>query len=172
MGKNKIGGDTHKPECDLHMHTTHSADASSSVGQVLGACERAGLEIISITDHDTVGAYGEIEKGIFSGRIIPGIEITCVCCGNAIEILGYGIDTAKMAPLIAGALTVSQKRRKCVDTVVERMRAKGLFMPDASEFKSWPECYEYIVAHYKGFLESVNPQFTIARANFYRGGVE
>jgi predicted metal-dependent phosphoesterase TrpH len=40
---------------DLHIHTLAS-DGVSSVGEILGAAEAAGLDVIAITDHDRIEA--------------------------------------------------------------------------------------------------------------------
>lgn len=81
---------------DLHMHTTYS-DGTDSVELLLEKAERNKLDIISITDHDSVGAYFELEnnpqiRNKFSGEIIIGSEIKCTFENVNIEILAYGID--------------------------------------------------------------------------------
>lgn len=85
---------------DLHMHTKNS-DGEDSVESLLMNAENLNLEIISITDHDTVGAYKEIENNkdllnLYSGEIIPGVELKAIYNGINIEILGYGIDYNKL----------------------------------------------------------------------------
>ncbi len=63
---------------DLHTHTTHS-DGQQSVAELLQKAENAKLDYLSITDHDTISAYKELEdpkiRSLFSGKIINGIEI-------------------------------------------------------------------------------------------------
>lgn len=84
---------------DLHMHTNNS-DGSDSVEELLKKAENLKLEYISITDHETCNAYNTLKeldyKKIYSGKIIPGIEIKCSYLKRNIEILGYKIDTDKM----------------------------------------------------------------------------
>lgn len=84
---------------DLHMHTKYS-DGTDDIVELLKAAEKIGLEVISITDHNTVKAYKELEslniKNYYSGKIIPGIEMNTKVLGIPIEILGYGIDYEKM----------------------------------------------------------------------------
>lgn len=46
---------------DLHMHTKYS-DGTDGVIEFLKKAEKANLDIISITDHNTVKAYFELEK--------------------------------------------------------------------------------------------------------------
>lgn len=80
---------------DLHIHTT-SSDGSDEPKDILIKAQQAGLSFISITDHDSMGAYKELKKikvgDYFDGKIIPGCEVTAVHNGRPIEILGYGID--------------------------------------------------------------------------------
>lgn len=85
---------------DLHIHTNNS-DGTDTVEELLRKAEEKKLEIISITDHDSVGAYYEIEKNpelrkLFSGKIIIGSELKTVYDKVPIEVLGYGIDYKKI----------------------------------------------------------------------------
>ena len=88
---------------DLHMHTTYS-DGLTGVKDLLLKCEAAGLDKISIADHNTVEAYAELEnpnvRKLYSGEIIPGIELSAIFMGVEIEVLGYGIDYKKIKPMI------------------------------------------------------------------------
>ncbi len=80
---------------DLHIHTT-SSDGSDEPVDILIKAQKSGLKYISITDHDSIGAYkklSDMEIGnYFEGRVIPGCELSVVHNGKPIEILGYGID--------------------------------------------------------------------------------
>lgn len=84
---------------DFHMHTTNS-DGSDSVEEVLKKAEKLGLKVISITDHDTCKSYEDLKninvEKIFSGKIVPGIEMKCSYKKRTIEVLGYYINTEKM----------------------------------------------------------------------------
>lgn len=84
---------------DLHMHTIHS-DGTDTVQELLEIAEKQKLEVISITDHNDIGAYKELEKkdirDKFSGKIIPGVEISTSYKNVMIEVLGYGIDYKKI----------------------------------------------------------------------------
>ena len=46
---------------DLHIHTNHS-DGTDDIITLLKKAEQAKLEIISITDHDEIGAYFELQN--------------------------------------------------------------------------------------------------------------
>jgi len=84
---------------DLHTHTTHS-DGKQTVSQLLKKAEQQNLKIISITDHQSVGAYTELRdpkiRALFSGKIITGVELNFQHNGLQNEILGYGIDPEKL----------------------------------------------------------------------------
>lgn len=80
---------------DLHTHTTKS-DGTFSPNELLEEAENKNLKILSITDHESVEAYYDMNRNIFSGTIIPGIELRTSCFGIAIELLGYGFDINKM----------------------------------------------------------------------------
>lgn len=86
---------------DLHSHTNYS-DGTSTVENSLSLAEALGLSIFSVSDHNTVNAYDEIVKKrrLFSGKILPAVELSTTFCGESIEILGYGIDAEKMKALI------------------------------------------------------------------------
>lgn len=81
-------------KADLHLHTHHSLDGEFSSREVAEMCSREYLEVISITDHNSVSGIDEAfqvsgEAGI---KLIPGIEIDCVFEGIDLHVLGYNID--------------------------------------------------------------------------------
>ena len=84
---------------DLHIHTTHS-DGLPSVKDILTLAEERKLDYISITDHDAVGAFKELQtlnyKDYFSGKVIPGCELRFVYNNMQMEVLGFGFDYEKM----------------------------------------------------------------------------
>ena len=84
---------------DLHTHTVYS-DGTDSVVDLLKKAADKGLEVITITDHDTVNAYDELARldisKYFSGIIIPGAELKTTFNKIPIEILAYNIDIEKM----------------------------------------------------------------------------
>jgi hypothetical protein len=64
---------------DLHIHTIHSWDGTSSVSGVLKyASDRTNLDVIAITDHDRIeGAFEALELAPLYGiEVIPGCEIS------------------------------------------------------------------------------------------------
>lgn len=78
---------------DPHTHTNHS-DGTSTVINSLQCAEELGLLVFSVSDHNTVSAYREIAENreLFSGKILPAVELSTIFDMESIEILGYGID--------------------------------------------------------------------------------
>ena len=99
---------------DIHTHTTYS-DGTSTPKELLEKAQQKKLTIISITDHNTVGAYEELKnpniRGKFEGMIIPGIEITTTYHGETIEVLGYNFNLDMMKELLKeSVLTFEEKQ--------------------------------------------------------------
>lgn len=88
-----------KNTIDLHTHSTKS-DGTFTPNELLTLAEHEKLAILSITDHESVDAYYDMNRNLFSGKIIPGIELRTSCFGVAIELLGYGFDIDKMKETI------------------------------------------------------------------------
>lgn len=75
----EMGKDLYK--IDLHIHTNYSTDGLQTVVQALKKAKEKGIEIVSITDHDSTAAYREIlDQKLYRSSeypiIIPGIEFT------------------------------------------------------------------------------------------------
>ena len=78
---------------DLHMHTCYS-DGSFTPSQVVELAHKKGLDIIGITDHDSVNGIKEaISVGKDIGvEIIPGVEISTDIDDKEVHLLAYFID--------------------------------------------------------------------------------
>lgn len=78
---------------DLHMHTNYS-DGQHSHEELIIKVKEAGIDLISITDHDTIGGIAEgIEIGKHYGiEVIPGLEISSDIKDREVHILGYFFD--------------------------------------------------------------------------------
>lgn len=88
---------------DIHTHTVYSDGADTPEALLRHAAE-LGLTHLSITDHNSVGAYRDPVmdhwQDLFPGTLIRGIEITCMFEGEIVEVLGYGYDLDKLEALL------------------------------------------------------------------------
>lgn len=76
---------------NLHLHSTAS-DGQTPPKEIVSQAKKNGLEIISITDHNTMKAYDEINCDDKDIKIIEGVEFDCWDGYVFMHILGYGID--------------------------------------------------------------------------------
>ena len=113
---------------DMHIHTYYS-DGTQSPADVIAAAKRAGLGLICVTDHDTMGASGEVkslaaEAGI---RAVDGIEISAY--GDVkVHTLGYGLDRNCAAFKKYYREAVEGSFARCEDTL-NRLKALGIAVP-------------------------------------------
>jgi len=84
---------------DLHTHTTAS-DGRCRPTELVERAARAGISVLSVTDHDTTAACREAADacGMAGLEFVPGIEITAVLDQADVHVLGYFIhpDTAEL----------------------------------------------------------------------------
>jgi len=79
---------------DLHIHT-NASDGKCSSAEIVRKAAELGLEVIAITDHDTVEGIPsalEAAKNYPKLRIIPGVELSTDVDKGEIHVLGYFID--------------------------------------------------------------------------------
>ena len=80
---------------DLHTHSNCS-DGSLSPAALIERAAAAGVQVLALTDHDTVQGLDEaqraaVERGL---RLVPGVEISAAWRSQAIHVLGLWIDPA------------------------------------------------------------------------------
>lgn len=110
---------------DLHVHTT-SSDGTESPEKVVFKVRNAGLEAVSITDHDTLSG---VEPAMAAGKaigleVISGVELGALQGEQEIHILGYLLDHNDRTLLEKlGALRSGRLGR--MDKMVEKLRQLG-----------------------------------------------
>src|SRR4051794_6921418 len=82
------------PTFDLQSHSVHS-DGALSAAEVVAAAAAAGVQLLALTDHDTVDGVPEAaaaarEQGI---ALSPAAELSAVHGAyEDLHICGYGLD--------------------------------------------------------------------------------
>ncbi|MFQ5925978.1 MAG: PHP domain-containing protein [Terriglobia bacterium] len=131
---------------DLHLHS-HYSDGSESPAGVVARAHAAGLELIALTDHDTVGGVAEAAAaaGKLGVALIPAAEFTATLGSAGIHILGY-FPTMPNEAVRAHLRQVQDFRRKRVETALKRLRRRGLEV-DISELPVATCCESLTTAH-------------------------
>lgn len=109
---------------DLHAHSDRS-DGTDPPADVMRNAREAGLDVVALTDHDTVAGHAAASAALPEGlTLVPGAEISCLSQGVTVHLLGYLFDPAH-AELGAELERVrtDRERRACV--MVERLNALG-----------------------------------------------
>jgi predicted metal-dependent phosphoesterase TrpH len=79
---------------DLHVHSTAS-DGRFSPEELVSMAANAGVEIIAITDHDSVEGSAPALKAARefpSLKVIPGVEVSTDVPHGEVHVLGYFLD--------------------------------------------------------------------------------
>ena len=114
---------------DLHAHTTAS-DGTDNPAQLVAAAVAAGLDVLAITDHDTVGGWAEALAARPAGlTIVPGAEFSCVhhrADGGrvSLHVLGYLFDPDNAA-LGAERSRLRESRVGRARDMVDRLATDG-----------------------------------------------
>lgn len=120
--------------CDLHTHTTAS-DGQYTPSELVDLARRAGIEVLSPTDHDTLDGLEEaLQTGAAAGiRVIPGVELSAGEY-DTFHILGYAFrrDAPELQELCRHMRQRREERnprllaflrRRGVDLSLEEVRA-------------------------------------------------
>ncbi|XVQ12781.1 PHP domain-containing protein [Spirillospora sp. CA-255316] len=109
---------------DLHSHSDAS-DGTRPPAEVVRRAREAGLDVLALTDHDTVAGWDEAARALPEGlTLVPGVELSCRYEGRSLHLLGYLFDPS--APELAAELAAIRAHR--VDRargMVGRLRALG-----------------------------------------------
>jgi 3',5'-nucleoside bisphosphate phosphatase len=110
---------------DLHCHSTAS-DGTGPPAEVMARARAAGLDVIALTDHDTVAGHAEAAGALPAGlTLVPGIELSCRLRGRSVHLLGYLFDPADPA-LAAECAKIREHRIARARAIVGRLAGLGV----------------------------------------------
>jgi predicted metal-dependent phosphoesterase TrpH len=123
---------------DMHVHSTAS-DGASAPAELVRKAKQIGLELLSITDHDSVAGQAEAASAARDAGIhyITGVELSVMYKthfykdgkkGEEMHLLGYGFDpmnSALVGALEANARYRIERARAIVDRVNEVLHGEG-----------------------------------------------
>lgn len=111
---------------DLHSHTTYS-DGQYSPAELFALAAQAGVTVLAVTDHDTVGGLASCAEAAHAQglRLVPGIELSATLHGREVHVLGHLVDPG--APALAALQTeLLEERRERMGRMVARAQALGM----------------------------------------------
>jgi predicted metal-dependent phosphoesterase TrpH len=120
------------PVFDLQCHSLYS-DGELPVAAVVEHAARAGVELLALTDHDTVDGIDEalIAAQAHGIELVPAAEISSVDGAyEDLHVLGYGIDhrDAQLRERLAGARGDRERR---AERMTERLCELGFEVDQA-----------------------------------------
>jgi predicted metal-dependent phosphoesterase TrpH len=117
---------TFQNRIDLHSHT-RASDGSLTSEELVARAASLGIEVLAITDHDTVeglpAALAEAQRhGI---TVVPGVEISTTSGREEIHLLGYFVDIHN-PELLALLARTQQARWERAQKMLARLDNLGL----------------------------------------------
>lgn len=109
---------------DLHSHTTFS-DGSLAPQELIARAIEWGVDVLAITDHDTLDAYREISAPGEQIKLVPGIELSTQWETTGIHVLGLNVDPGSEA-IISAAKSQSTARLERARRISENLQKKGI----------------------------------------------
>lgn len=174
--------------CDLHVHTTAS-DGVFPPEDVVFMARRAGLQVMAITDHDTIAGLPAARRAAEAApglRLIEGTEISAGA-DRDIHILGYGasLDHPSVRAFFA---QMQEERRERAHQMLSQLKENGYFLNEDALFaeakgsigrphvaralvdkgyvQSVPEAFERLIG--KGCVGYVPPRRELSPAHVIR----
>jgi 3',5'-nucleoside bisphosphate phosphatase len=116
---------------DLHVHSSAS-DGTDPPAEVMRRAGQAGLDVVALTDHDTLAGHAEAARALPPGlALVAGLELSCRLAGHSVHLLAYGTDPADPV-LAAECAAIVEARRSRGQRIVERLRELGVAI-------TWPQ---------------------------------
>jgi len=112
---------------DLHSHTVYSDGVLTPPDLISRALEKQ-VDVLAITDHDTIDAYRDLKLGGESIRLVPGIEFSTQWENTGIHVLGLNIQL-ESAAIHAGVEFQTNARLQRARRIGENLEKKCI--PDA-----------------------------------------
>lgn len=109
---------------DLHVHSSVS-DGSDPPAEVMRRARAAGLDVVALTDHDTVGGIAAARDSLPSGlRLIEGMELSTTAGEDSMHLLAYEFDPSDPA-LAAETERIRDDRVYRARAMVDKLAALG-----------------------------------------------
>jgi len=109
---------------DLHSHSTAS-DGTDPPAEVMRRARVAGLDVIALTDHDTLAGHDEAREALPDGlTLVGGMEMSCSLGDRSVHMLAFLTDPADQ-DLAAELQAITTDRLRRGRAMVDRLRDLG-----------------------------------------------
>ncbi len=111
---------------DLHCHS-YCSDGELAPAAVVARAARRGVNLLALTDHDSVDGIAEAVAAAASAGIdfVAGVELSCRWEGYDIHIVGLRVDPANSV-LTAGLARQHEARRERGRQIAARLEKAGV----------------------------------------------
>ncbi len=111
---------------DLHLHS-NASDGEHPPAEVVRLAAAAGLDVIALTDHDTLAGLPEaVHAGVSAAvRVIPGCEFSVASKWGEMHLLGYflPLEDRRLEDYLADKRAARMRR---VEKMVQRLNGLGI----------------------------------------------
>ncbi len=118
---------------DLQSHSVHS-DGALDAGEVVRRAAAAGVELLALSDHDTVDGLAEASAAaaaLDGIRLVSAVEVSAVQDEHEdLHVLGYGVDPTDAA-LLERLRDFRADRERRADRMAEALRELGYAIDDS-----------------------------------------
>jgi 3',5'-nucleoside bisphosphate phosphatase len=179
---------------DLHSHTDQS-DGTLSPAELIDAAREGGIEVLGITDHDTLTGYDRAVPLAQSAGVdlVCGIELSTKLQGQSVHLLGYFFRPGTLDGFRDWVLEMQASRRErnvrlagrlCelgIDITIEEVEARGRGMTGRPHFaqimveKGYVATIrqafdQYLDESAKGYVHRQEPQFAESVGRIRKAG--
>ena len=111
---------------DLHTHTNFS-DGTDTPTELINKALSAGIKVIGLTDHDSIGGWQEATAALRPGiALVPGAEISCQTTdGISVHILGLLFDSSN-TELMNTLEKTRENRHGRMEKIIARINQAGI----------------------------------------------
>lgn len=108
------------------MHTIYS-DGALSPPELIAKAKDAGLQVVSITDHDSVSGLEEAFEAArnLQLEVVPGMELSAMMNGFEIHILGYFMDFRDKS-LLDSLAGFREERLRRAERIVDKLNRMNI----------------------------------------------
>jgi len=109
-------------KADLHVHSNHS-DGTKTIQELIEIAKEKEIDILSITDHDTINGFLEYQTLNSDYPLIAGIELSTYRNKSPIHILGYFYDNnIESKELIEYLEIMKEKRNIRIQKIITKLK--------------------------------------------------